>query len=173
MERKTSSNAFLALRALAFVFLLPGTFAVYAPLQILRATGRLLPPSFSVSSLAASVLLLAGAAVVLRCVWDFFAAGRGTLAPVDPPKRLVVAGLYRFTRNPMYNGVLAAILGEAWLFRAPVLLFYAFCVLTGFHLFVVLYEERTLAGRFGHEYASYRRRVPRWGFVIRPEPGEL
>jgi hypothetical protein len=53
---------------------------------------------------------------LLRCVWDFFAKGKGTLAPIDPPRVLVVSGLYRFTRNPMYNGVLALTLGEAWLF---------------------------------------------------------
>jgi protein-S-isoprenylcysteine O-methyltransferase Ste14 len=156
----------LAVRAAIFVFLLPGSVAGYFPFQILRASNRLALPRPSALSLAAAILLLAGAAVLLRCVWDFFAAGRGTLAPVDPPKRLVVTGLYRFTRNPMYNGVLAMIFGEAWLFRSSILLEYAIGVFVAFHLFVVLYEERALAARFRDEYAAYRRSVPRWGFTV-------
>jgi len=169
--KQESPSAFplaLALRAAAFVILLPGTVGGYFPVLILRASNGLVRPRLSVSSAGAALLLLAGAAVVLRCVWDFFATGRGTLAPVDPPKRLVVSGLYRHTRNPMYNGVLAAILGEAWLFRSAVLLEYALGVFVAFHLFVVLYEERALASRFSGAYAAYRRTVPRWGFTARP-----
>jgi protein-S-isoprenylcysteine O-methyltransferase Ste14 len=159
----------LALRSVFFVFLLPGTVAVYGPLRILRSTGRLVVPGLSVASVAAAGVILAGAAAVLSCVWDFFAAGRGTLAPVDPPKALVVRGLYRSTRNPMYNGVLAMILGQSWLFRSGWLAFYAMTVFLGFHLFVVLYEERTLESRFGEAYRHYRRSVPRWGFALRRE----
>ena len=73
-------------------------------------------PELSLSSAGASIVAIAGAVVLLRCVWDFFAKRRGTLAPIDPPRVLILSGLYRFTRNPMYNGVLALILGEAWLF---------------------------------------------------------
>jgi protein-S-isoprenylcysteine O-methyltransferase Ste14 len=158
----------LALRAAAFVLLLPGTVGGYFAFLILRTANGLIRPRLSASSAGGALLLLAGVAVVLRCVWDFFATGQGTLAPVDPPKRLVVAGLYRHTRNPMYNGVLAAILGEAWLFRSAVLFEYALGVFVAFHLFVVLYEERALASRFSAEYAAYRRSVPRWGFTVRP-----
>ena len=107
---------FLAARAAFFVLLLPGTVAGYVPFLILRAANRLHIPALSISSVAASGLAVVGAAVLLRCVWDFFATGRGTLAPVDPPRHLVVCGLYRYTRNPMYNGVLTLLLGEAWFF---------------------------------------------------------
>ena len=106
--------------------------------------------------------------VLLRCVWDFFATGKGTLAPIDPPRFLVVQGLYRFTRNPMYNGVVALILGEAGLFRSVALVEYALLVLVLFHLFVVLYEEPALESQFGEAYRAYRRAVPRWGFTTRP-----
>ncbi len=170
-RRPDSAGAFpfaLAVRAAAFVVLLPGTVGGYFPFLILLASNGFRRPRPSVSSAGAVLLLFSGAAVVLRCVWDFFATGRGTLAPVDPPKRLVVAGLYRHTRNPMYNGVLAAILGEAWLFRSVVLLAYALGVFVAFHLFVVFYEERALASRFSAAYGAYRSSVPRWGFTVRP-----
>jgi protein-S-isoprenylcysteine O-methyltransferase Ste14 len=158
----------LALRALTFVVLLPGTVAGYVPFRILRASDQLHEPRLFASAVAGAVLLFAGTVVLFRCVWDFFSAGRGTLAPVDPPKRLVVRGLYRFTRNPMYNGVLAIVLGEAWLFHSSTLVMYAFLVLILFHCFVVLYEERTLESRFGESYRAYRKAVPRWGLTIRP-----
>jgi protein-S-isoprenylcysteine O-methyltransferase Ste14 len=158
----------LAFRSLAFVVLLPGMVAGYVPFRILRTSDQLHAPPLSVAAVAAAVLLVAGTAVLLRCVWDFFVAGRGTLAPVDPPKYLVVRGLYRFTRNPMYNGVVAMLLGESWLFHSSRLVEYAVVVLVVFHLFVVLYEEHTLESRFGESYRTYRRAVPRWGFTIQP-----
>ena len=155
----------LALRALFFVFLLPGTVAGYVPYRLLRASGHLRLPAFDLSSVCASLLAALGALVLLRCVWDFFAAGKGTLAPVDPPRFLVVRGLYRYTRNPMYNGVLAVLLDEAWLFRSTSLFEYTLFVAVAFHLFVVLYEEPTLEAAFKASYQAYRHAVPRWGFT--------
>jgi protein-S-isoprenylcysteine O-methyltransferase Ste14 len=158
----------LALRALFFVLLLPGTVAGYIPFSILRAGNLLRVPDLGLASVCAAVFAITGALVLLRCVWDFFAAGKGTLAPIDPPRFLVVRGLYRFTRNPMYNGVVALILGEAWLFRSIGLAEYALLILIFFHLFVVLYEEPALESQFGESYRAYRRAVPRWGFTTRP-----
>jgi len=158
----------LALRALFFVLLLPGTVAGYIPFSILRAAESLFVPSLGLASVCAGVLAITGALVLLRCVWDFFATGKGTLAPIDPPRFLVVQGLYRFTRNPMYNGVVALILGEAGLFRSVALVEYALLVLVLFHLFVFLYEEPALESQFGESYRAYRRAVPRWGFTTRP-----
>lgn len=160
-------KTFLALRSLLFVFLIPGVVAGYVPLRILQASPRRFVPGLSVSSVLASCLIVLGAAVLLRCVWDFFAAGRGTLAPIDPPRLLVVQGLYRFTRNPMYNGVLAVLLGEAWLFHSTALLLYAALMFLIFHSTVVIYEEPALASKFGESYRAYRRAVPRWGFTVR------
>ena len=152
----------LALRALFFVLLLPGTLAGYIPFSILRAGNLLRVPDLGLASVCAAVFAITGALVLLRCVWDFFAAGKGTLAPIDPPRFLVVRGLYRFTRNPMYNGVIALILGEAWLFRSIGLAEYALLILILFHLFVLLYEEPALESQFGESYRAYRRAVPRW-----------
>jgi acetyl esterase/lipase len=161
-------KTFLALRSLLFLLLIPGTVAGYIPLRILRASRQPFVPDRSAASLLAGCLILFGAFVLLRCVWDFLSAGRGTLAPFDPPKVLVVRGLYRFTRNPMYNGVLAVLAGEAWLFRSTALLQYAVFMFLLFHLVVVVYEEPVLDSRFGESYRAYRRAVPRWGFTVHP-----
>jgi protein-S-isoprenylcysteine O-methyltransferase Ste14 len=110
----------LALRAIVFVFLIPGPVAVYVPLWLLQWSGRFHLPARTFDSLGGGVLVLVGSAILLTCVWEFFASGQGTLAPIDPPRQLVVTGLYRFTRNPMYNGVLAMLLGEAWLFNTHI-----------------------------------------------------
>lgn len=148
----------LLLKNLLFTVLVPGTVAVYLPLQIVRSR-----PVGSGLTLAIALAVLAlGAAIYAWCVWDFATFGRGTPAPIDAPKKLVVRGLYRYTRNPMYVGVLTVILGWATLFRAANLLVYALVVGTMFHLFIVLYEERHLAREFGTQYQDYRSQVARW-----------
>jgi len=148
----------LFLKNLVFTLLIPATAAVYIPWLIAGerdiASGALAAVAFP--------LLLAGSAIYLWCVWDFAVFGRGTPAPIDAPKRLVVRGLYRYARNPMYIGVLTVILGWAVLFEAPSLLLYAFALGAGFHLFVVLYEEPHLRKIFGDEYVRYCSRVGRW-----------
>ena len=161
-------KALLAIRALFFVALLPGVIAGYVPYQMLLGADRLHVPAFNTTSVASGLLILVGVTVLLRCVWDFFARGKGTLAPIDPPRHLVVSGLYRYTRNPMYNGVLAVLLGQAWLFGSTSVLTYALFVLVAFHLFVVLYEEPVLESQFQESYVAYRRAVPRWGFTTHP-----
>ena len=161
-------NILLVVRSLLFLILIPGTVAGYIPFRILRTSRELLMPPVSTSGVLASGLALLGVYVLIRCVWDFLSFGRGTLAPFDPPRRLVVRGLYRFTRNPMYNGVVALLLGEAWLFRSTALFQYAILVFVIFHLVVVIYEEPTLESRFAESYRAYRVAVPRWGFTVRP-----
>jgi protein-S-isoprenylcysteine O-methyltransferase Ste14 len=161
----------LACRALLFVVLVPGTVTVLVPYLILSGAGRWRPPAPGASSVGAAALVILGAGVLLGCVWEFFAVGRGTLAPVDPPRELVVTGLYRYTRNPMYNGVLAMLLGEAWLFGSVGLAGYALAAWLILHAVVVLYEERTLDARFKDSYRAYRRAAPRWGFTIHPYRG--
>jgi protein-S-isoprenylcysteine O-methyltransferase Ste14 len=103
-----------------------------------------------------------GVAVVLWCEWDFATFGRGTPFPLDAPKQLVARGLYRFVRNPMYVGVLLAILGQALWFESAATLWYAMVAALFFHLFVVFYEEPTLRRKFGESYAQYAKAVPRW-----------
>jgi protein-S-isoprenylcysteine O-methyltransferase Ste14 len=155
----------LLLKNLLFTVLVPGSVAVYLPLLI---AGERPPAAGGPLALALAVLAL-GAAIYAWCVWDFASFGRGTPAPVDAPKKLVVRGLYRYTRNPMYVGVLTVILGWALLFRAAGLGLYAAAVATCFHLFVVLYEERHLRAVFGAQYEAYCARVSRW--LPRPRRG--
>ena len=152
----------LFLKNLLFTVVVPGTVAFYIPWAIaaddpapsagLGATLRLLAP----------LPLAVGAAIYLWCVWDFATFGRGTPAPIDAPKKLVVHGLYRYVRNPMYVGVLCVILGWACFFAAPSLLLYAGGIAGVFHTFTVLYEEPTLRRLFGADYETYCSRVNRW-----------
>jgi protein-S-isoprenylcysteine O-methyltransferase Ste14 len=148
----------LLLKNLAFTLLLPGTLGVYLPLWITQGPAR---PAGAAGAGALALLALGGA-IYAWCVWDFATFGGGTPAPIDAPKRVVARGLYRFTRNPMYVGVLTVILGIAALHRSPAAVAYAAVVATGFHLFVRLYEEPHLRRVFGAEYEAYCARVNRW-----------
>ena len=104
----------LALRAIFFTLLMPGTAVVWIPRMLLaRETSRLELGFFRWAGLP---LIVAGAAVLLACIVDFARKGRGTLAPIDPPRNLVAAGLYRYVRNPMYVGVVTTLIGEAVFF---------------------------------------------------------
>jgi protein-S-isoprenylcysteine O-methyltransferase Ste14 len=151
----------LALRSLFFTIVLPGTVTVLIPYLIVSVRPGTLQSWTPLH--AASVLLMAiGATILFWCIWDFAAKGRGTLAPVDPPRQLVVQGLYRYVRNPMYLGVLLVLLGETAFFRSPAMLQYTVAWFIVVNLFVVLYEEPSLKSRFGDSYERYRRSVHRW-----------
>jgi protein-S-isoprenylcysteine O-methyltransferase Ste14 len=107
------------------------------------------------------VLFLSGC-VLLWCVRDFYTIGKGTLAPWDPPKRLVVVGLYRVVRNPMYIGVLGLVAGWSLIEGSPVLGIYTMMLAVAFHLRVVFYEEPRLARQFGSDWLRYQTSVRRW-----------
>jgi protein-S-isoprenylcysteine O-methyltransferase Ste14 len=104
----------------------------------------------------------AGVLVLFAAFAQFAIQGQGTPAPPAPTEQLVVAGLYRYVRNPMYLAVLALITGQALLLSRPVLLGYAATVAAAFIAFVYGYEEPTLAQRYGAQYQAYRRAVPGW-----------
>ena len=108
------------------------------------------------------VPLAIGVVMLLWCVRDFYVSGRGTLAPWDPPKRLVIVGLYRFTRNPMYVGISLLLAGWSLLAASPFLGSYTVVLAIAFHLRVTLYEEPRLKKQFGEEWATYAATVPRW-----------
>jgi protein-S-isoprenylcysteine O-methyltransferase Ste14 len=151
--------AAIALRSIVFTVVLPGTIAVYVPSALLRDATLDGAAAWRWLGL---VPLAAGVAIYVWCVVDFATAGRGTPAPIDPPKELVRRGLYRVTRNPMYVGVASVLCGESWLFASLPLAVYTLCVVAAFHLFVLLYEEPTLRRSFGEAYERYCAAVPRW-----------
>ena len=118
----------------------------------------------------AAIPSILGFAIAMRCVWDFGWTGRGTPAPFIPPQRLVVVGLYRYVRNPMYVGLATGWLGLWIVFghANPALIATVVAVALGIHLFVVFYEEPTLRKKFGADYEDYCRNVRRWWPRLRP-----
>jgi protein-S-isoprenylcysteine O-methyltransferase Ste14 len=109
-----------------------------------------------------AVLTAAGVVVLMQAFARFVREGRGTPAPVAPTETLVVGGLYRFVRNPMYLAVLATIVGQALLLGRPILFSYALLVWLAVASFVRVYEEPHLIERFGDDYRVYREHVPAW-----------
>lgn len=145
------------LRALLAFLALPGVVGIVVPVYWLWSSSHttLIQP-------LGLVPLVVGFTALLWCVRDFYVSGKGTLAPWCPPTRLVVIGLYRYTRNPMYGAVTLALLGWPLAFGAPVLFVYAMGVAVAFHLRIVLGEEPWLARTHGAQWERYSSRVPRW-----------
>jgi protein-S-isoprenylcysteine O-methyltransferase Ste14 len=148
-----------ALKSLLFLIVAPGMIAGYIPLALFRTGPQLQTGVFACLAIP---FWLTGGVIVLWSFWNFLHEGRGTPAPIDPPKELVAVGFYRYVRNPMYIGVLAIIIGHFLWLGYWYLLIYAAIVFTGFHIFVTFYEEPTLKRNFGAAYEQYRQRVPRW-----------
>jgi len=103
-----------------------------------------------------------GLVLYFSSAWHFAVTGKGTPAPIDPPKKFVAKGFYRWMRNPMYVGGFFILTGEALLYYFWPLLVYLVVVSVVVNLFVIYYEEPTLKKKFGRTYESYRKRVPRW-----------
>jgi protein-S-isoprenylcysteine O-methyltransferase Ste14 len=159
---RSGGGMLLFLKNLVFTVVVPGTVAVYIPLRMAARPDAPSTGAWGWSLLAAAPLLLFGAVVTLRCVWDFGTTGRGTPAPIDAPRHLVFVGLYQYVRNPMYLGVVSVIAGWAAYFRSWRIFLYG-CVLgLVFHLFVVFVEEPRLRRRFGESYDRYCHAVRRW-----------
>jgi protein-S-isoprenylcysteine O-methyltransferase Ste14 len=147
------------LKTALFTILVPGFVTVYVPYLLL---GRTYSPGHGPLAWLGVPCLVVGAGVYFRCAWEFAVRGLGTPAPIVPTKFLVVSGLHRYVRNPMYIGVLLVILGQAALFRAPRVAAYGALSIFLAHLFVLFYEEPTLRRQFGDSYLVYLRSVPRW-----------
>jgi len=157
----------LVFKVMLFTILVPGAVTLFFPYLLLSRLGGNLQAASLVLAVPACVCILIGTVIYLRCAWDFAIKGFGTPAPIDPPKKLVVTGLYRWVRNPMYQGVLLILLGECLLFPDRGLSIYTVSIALVFHVFVVFYEEPILRSRFGVSYNDYCRNVPRWDFAFR------
>ncbi|HEY7349201.1 MAG TPA: isoprenylcysteine carboxylmethyltransferase family protein [Ktedonobacterales bacterium] len=150
------------LKTLLFTVLVPGAVIVYFPLWLLASQEGGFHLEIGSLWMLGMLPFLIGVGIYLWCAWHFTFAGQGTPAPIDPPKHLVARGPYRVVRNPMYVGVLTALLGEALLFHSLSLVIYAALVFVAVHLFVVFYEEPRLRRQFGASYQDYCAQVPRW-----------
>jgi protein-S-isoprenylcysteine O-methyltransferase Ste14 len=155
-------NMFLLVRAITYAALFIGLVLIYIPARLLSWSGIVRPAALEVAQVAGMVMGAAGAAVALWCVFTFAVLGRGTPAPFDPPRRLVIQGPYRFVRNPMYIGAGVALAGAAVFYESWSLLVYTCLFFLATHVFVVCYEEPTLRRIFGQEYEAYCRHVRRW-----------
>ncbi len=174
LKRCNNMNIWKQLRA---ILLLPGIIAVAIPATILYFTGVVWPP-LPRNAIVGSVFILLGLSLMVWTNRLFAMVGHGTLAPWEPPQKLVVRGVYRHVRNPMITGALCILLGEAvffgswWLFGL-----FAFAVLVNL-IYIPLSEEPGLVKRFGDDYLLYKRNVPRWVPRLTPweglsEPAEL
>ena len=141
--------------------MLPVSIGLVVP-TILIAIDPWQRPLETPSLVIGTIVTVSGTAMVVRAALDFFAVGQGTLAPWNPPRRLVTTGLFAHSRNPMYLGVLAVLAGLAMASRSPLLGVYLLSAAVAFHLRVVRNEEPAAERSFPDAWAHYRRAVPRW-----------
>ena len=149
---------FALARTALFTAIVPGVVAGYVPLQVIGRDGEM-PHGWSYLGIVPAMI---GLVIYGWTAFSFAWTGRGTPAPIDPPRQLVSHGLYRYVRNPMYVGVLLVILGEALLRRSWQTLEYAVGVYVMFAGVVLLIEEPLLRSQFGTAYSQYCSEVPRW-----------
>jgi protein-S-isoprenylcysteine O-methyltransferase Ste14 len=166
-----------AVRHLLAILVLPAVVTIAVPVMILRAGGSVrpggsLPPPLAVAAaVTGAVFVGLGLLLMVRTISLFATVGKGTLAPWDPPRRLVVHGVYRHVRNPMISGVLSILLGEALALGSVRLFGWFLLFLLINAVYIPLLEEPMLVGRFGEDYVAYRRNVPRWIPRLQPWDG--
>jgi len=154
-----------------FLVIAPGIVAGYVPWLICR--WHVGAPLLGISSFRVFgvLLIVAGLPVLLDSFARFALQGLGTPAPIFPTQHLIVSGLFRYVRNPMYVAVLSLILGQGLLFGSIRVLGYGIAVWVGFFLFVLIYEEPTLRKSYGRDYEEFCANVPRWIPRLRPWRG--
>ena len=155
--------------SLIFVVAQPGLMGGLVPFWLTGGWESAGSPLFL--RLVGAALLAAGLGFLGHTVVRFVVEGLGTPSPVAPTEKLVVGGVYRYLRNPMYVAVIAIILGQAAILGRPVLLVYAAIFWLVVASFVRVYEEPTLSHRYGEQYETYRRAVPAWVPRVRPWRG--
>lgn len=164
---------FVLVRAITYAVLFIGLLLIYLPARLLSGSGITRPPAIEVQQVAGMAIGAAGAAVALWCIFTLASVGKGTPAPFDPPRRLVIQGPYRFVRNPMYLGAGLALAGAALFYKSVSLLGYSGLFVLAMHLFVVWYEEPALGQTFGQDYEADCGRVRRWRPSLRIAQGSV
>ena len=147
----------LIYRTIIAVLLLPLVVAGIVPVVLIVIDPWRQPVFFP-----ALIVLFGGLTIASVCIKDFYKHGSGTLAPWDAPQSLVVTGLYRYCRNPMYFGILLLIAGLALLFTSPLVLIYNIAAAAAFHLRVIKFEEPELKRLFGQRWVIYSAMTNRW-----------
>ena len=153
---------FILVRAITYSALFMGIVLVFLPARLLSFAGIARPEVLEARHIIGAIITVGGVALVLWCVLTFAIVGKGTAAPFDPPRRLVVRGPYTVVRNPIYIGAGLALVGASLFYGSLALLGYTAVFFLVSHLFVILYEEPTLRRTFGTEYEEYCREVGRW-----------
>src|SRR6266480_1001984 len=146
---------FAVFRTLVYASLFIGLFLVFIPGRILARVGITPVAALGTPEVVGLAIVVVGGALAILCVLTFAVIGKGTPAPFDPPRRLVIAGPYRYVRNPMYIGAALALFGAALFYGSWPLLAYTAAFLLITHWFVLLYEEPTLRRTFATEYEEY------------------
>ena len=153
----------LLLRNLFFTILQPGLVAGVFPYLILgERVKHIFHEYFGLPQYFGSIIFFIGLIIMIKTILQFAFEGKGTLSPADPTKKLVVKGLYQYSRNPMYIGVMAMLIGEAIFFEAGRFWFYVLFIGVAFNLFIFFVEEPRLKRDFGEEYLKYCQQVRRW-----------
>ncbi|MEP6645956.1 MAG: isoprenylcysteine carboxylmethyltransferase family protein [Saprospiraceae bacterium] len=153
----------LFFRNLFFTILQPGLVAGLFPYLLDSDQIRLhLDVSFGTGQYAGLILFIVGWCLILYCIYRFAVEGQGTLSPVDQTKNLVKKGIYRYSRNPMYIGVIIALIGMALFAYSSILLGYSILIFTMFNFWVIYVEEPRLRRDFGAQYMDYSKSVRRW-----------
>lgn len=159
---------FVLVRGLTYAVIFIGLVLVFLPASILSSAGVVRPAIIGATQIAGMILVPVGVALALWCVLTFAIVGKGTPAPFDPPRRLVVSGPYQFVRNPMYIGAGLAVAGTALYYGSSGLWLFTAVFLLIIHLFIIGYEEPTLRRTFGPDYEAYTHHVRRYWPVRRP-----
>lgn len=149
-------------RALTYATFFVGVLLVLIPSRVLSIAGIASPHAFGPQQGFGVVVVLMGAALGISCILAFVFIGKGTQAPFDAPRHLVIRGPYRVIRNPMYVGVVGVLAGVAVYYGSAALSIYAIAIWIALHCRVIFSEEPALVRSFGSEYESYRAHVGRW-----------
>lgn len=153
---------FVLARAVTYATLFIGLLLIFVPSRVLSWSGFNPPAQIGIWQGAGMILGATGATVALSCILTFAFVGKGTPAPFDPPRRLVIRGPYRVVRNPMYLGAGLVLVGATLFYQSLALAGYTGLFLLTMHIFVVTYEEPTLRRTFGNDYEAYCGKVWRW-----------
>lgn len=151
----------LFLKNLLFTLIVPGMIVVWLPLNWFERN-VVWPKNLGVQHWVGLIFAGAGLLVYLLSIWQLMCRGRGTPAPIDPPKKLIQRGPYAWVRNPLYLAAISVVAGESIFLLSWHIAVYWIVLVCFFQLYVVLHEEHELDYRFGAMYGDYKNSVPRW-----------